>query len=60
MIFDNWTRDPLNFIDGCTDGTVCPDADTCRRLMPENCPLFDDQFELPADLPLDKVISSNY
>ena len=62
MISDNdgWGRDPLFWIDGCMDGASCPDAATCREDGPESCPLLDDQFELPVELPLDKAMNDSY
>jgi hypothetical protein len=53
-------NDPLQYIDGCMDGTECPDADICREEKPEGCPLLDDQFELDAEVPLDKLIKDAY
>jgi hypothetical protein len=50
-------NDPLRYIDGCIDGTECPDADVCREHHPESCPLLDNDFEnLDRATPLDKVI----
>jgi len=48
--------DPLDYIDGCMDGTECPDADTCREDKPEGCPLLDDEFNLEPEMPLTSVI----
>jgi hypothetical protein len=53
-------HDPLDAIDGCMDGTTCPDARWCRKHKPEICPLLDDQFELDPEVPLDKVIKDTY
>jgi hypothetical protein len=52
--------DPLAYIDGCMDGTECPDADICREEQPEGCPLLDSEFELEPELPLDRVIKDTY
>jgi hypothetical protein len=52
--------DPLDYIDGCMDGTECPDADLCREERPEGCPLLDDEFELDPEVPLDKVINNEH
>ena len=52
--------DPLDYIDGCMDGTECPDADTCREHKPEWCPLQDSDFNLEPEMPLDKVIRDAY
>ena len=49
--------DYLQYIDGCMDGASCPDAEDCRRLRPETCPLIDNTFEdLDRATPLDKLI----
>jgi hypothetical protein len=48
--------DPLDYIDGCMDGTCCPDADICREDKPEGCPLLDDEFIMEPEMPLDKLI----
>jgi hypothetical protein len=48
--------DPLDYIDGCIDGTECPDAGICREHEPEWCPLQDPDFDLDPEVPLDKVI----
>ena len=53
-------HDPLDFVDGCMDGTTCPDAGRCREDAPESCPLLDDQFELDPELPLDSIIECAY
>lgn len=49
-------HDPLDFIDGCMDGTECIDADHCRDERPESCPLLDNEFDIEPTMPLDKVI----
>lgn len=54
-LYGNRISDPLDAIDGCMDGTSCPDANTCRRLRPEGCPLLDDEFQLEPEQPLDKI-----
>ena len=49
-------QDPLDLIDGCTDGTECPDAAWCREYTPHTCPLCNDQFEMEPETPLDEVL----
>jgi hypothetical protein len=51
--------DPLDYIDGCMDGTTCPDADVCREHKPEWCPLQDPDFNLEPEMPLDRVIKND-
>jgi hypothetical protein len=51
--------DTLAYIDGCMDGTTCPDADTCRERQPETCPLVDNDFDLDPETPLDRVIKND-
>jgi hypothetical protein len=52
--------DDLRYIDGCMDGTECPDAARCREEKPESCPLQDVDFNLNPDDTLDKVIKDTY
>jgi hypothetical protein len=52
-------KDPLDSIDGCMDGTTCPDAAWCRENIPagEGCPLLDNNFELDPEVPLTTIIN---
>ena len=43
-------HDPLDHIDGCMDGTECPDAHWCREYKPEGCPLLDEIVDVDPEV----------